>query len=190
MKARFLRLADQLTALRLLLILPLWVLALLGLRFALGVGVAVAGLTDVLDGPIARRQGRPSRFGSQLDSIADHSLTASTLAWLIMFRPDFFRDYGVPMAIWAGLTLVTLLVGYIRFRRFANLHLYSAKVAGFVGYLFAIWLLMVDRSAAPFFYVAITLAFVATVETLLALLTRTTVDEHIGTILRSTHRKR
>lgn len=185
MKARFLRLADQLTALRLLLIPPLWVLALLDLRLALGVGVAVAGLTDVLDGPIARRQGRPSRFGSQLDSIADHALTASTLAWLIMFRPDFFREYGLPMAAWAVLAIATLAVGWVRFRRFANLHLYSAKLAGFVGYMFAIWLLMFDRPAAPFFYIAIALAFIATGETLIALLTRSGVDEHIGTIIRS-----
>lgn len=188
MKHHIRRLADQLTALRLVLVAPLWVLALLGLRVPLGIGLAVAGLTDVLDGPIARLQGRPSRFGSQLDSIADHILTTSALIWLIMFRPDFFVRYGTVLVAWAGLAVITLAVGYARFRRFANLHLYSAKAAGFVGYLFAIWMLVTDRPAAPFFQVAITLAFIATGETLAIMLIRRHVDEHAGTIFRSPKR--
>jgi phosphatidylglycerophosphate synthase len=184
MKARFRRLADELTLLRLLLVPPLWVLALLDMRVPLGIGLAVAGLTDVLDGPIARRQGTPSRIGSQMDSIADHTLTASALIWLIMFRPEFFREYAAVLFTWGGFALVTLVVGYVRFRRFANLHLYSAKAAGFVGHLFAIWMLLRDGPAAPFFHVAIALAFLATAETLAVLLVRSAVDERAGTILR------
>lgn len=184
MKAHFMRLADELTLLRLLLVPPLWVLALLDMRVPLGIGLAVAGLTDVLDGPIARRQGSSSRIGSQLDSIADHTLTTSALLWLIMFRPAFFREYAAVLITWGAFAVVTLIVGYARFRRFANLHLYSAKAAGFVGHVFAIWMLLFDGPAAPFFHIAITLAFLATAETFAVLLTRTTVDEKAGTILR------
>jgi phosphatidylglycerophosphate synthase len=184
MKAHFMRLADELTLLRLLLVPPLWVLALLDLRVPLGIGLAVAGLTDVLDGPIARRQGAPSRIGSQLDSIADHTLTASALIWLIMFRPEFFREYATVLFAWGGFAIVTLLVGYVRFRRFANVHLWYAKAAGFVGYVFAIWMLLLDGPAAPFFHIVIALAFLATAETLAVFVTRASVDETVGTILR------
>ena len=106
-----------------------------------------------------------------------------------MRRPDFFRDHGGLLLIWAALGLITLLVGWVRFRRVANLHLYSAKAAGFVGYLFVIYLLMFDGPAAPFFYVSITLAFAGTIETLVVLLTRSIVDERVGTILRRPPRR-
>jgi len=180
----FRRLADQLTLLRLILAVPLWVFALLGQRLLLGIGLAIAGLTDVLDGPIARRQGRPTKFGSQMDSIADHTLFASTLVWLVMFRPDFFRGYGVWLIAWAALATATLIVGLVRYRRFANLHLYSAKTAGVVGYLFALYMVMFDGPATPYFWITFALAAAATTETLLIFLTRGRADEHTGTIFR------
>lgn len=181
---RFKRLPNQLTLFRLLMAVPLWVFALLGLRTLLGIGLAVAGLTDVLDGPIARRVGRTSRFGSQMDSLADLTLFASIVIWLIMMRPEFFREYGTVIVVWGALGIVVLAVGWIRFRRLANLHLYSAKTAGVLGYLFALYMLMFDGPAAPFFWIAIGAAFLGSSETLVILLTRSNVDEHGGTILR------
>lgn len=181
---RFGTLPDFITLSRLVLTPVLWVLALLGKRPALGTLVGIAGLTDILDGFLARRLGHTSRWGSQLDSVADMVLIASITIWLIMLRPDFFRDHGTMLATWAALGLATLVVGWIRFRRVANLHLYSAKAAGFVGYVFVIYLLMFDGPPAPFFYVAIGLAFAGTIETLAVMLTRNVVDERVGTIFR------
>lgn len=181
---RFGTLPDFITLSRLVLTPVLWVLAMLQERAALGILVAVAGFTDILDGFLARRMGITSRWGSQLDSVADMVLVASITIWLVMLRPDFFREHGLLLLIWAVTGLVTLLVGWIRFRRIANLHLYSAKTAGFVGYLFVIYLLMFDRPAAPFFYVAIGLAFAGTLETLAVMLTRSIVDERVGSIFR------
>ena len=80
--------ANYLSALRLALVPVLWVLALLELPFYLGVGLAVAGLTDVLDGPVARATGRTSRYGAQLDSLADILLMASIFWWLVLLRPS------------------------------------------------------------------------------------------------------
>lgn len=182
---RFRRLPNQLTLLRLLLAVPLWIFALLGMRTLLGSFLALAGLTDVLDGYIARHEGRTSKFGSQLDSIADMILFFSIGIWLIMFRPEFFRDYGAVLLAWAALGIFTLAVGWVRFRRFGNLHLWSSKVAGFLGYMFTLYMLMFDGPAAPFFWIAISAAILATSEALLLLLTRSRVDEHSGTIFRS-----
>jgi phosphatidylglycerophosphate synthase len=181
---RFGTLPDFITLSRLVLTPVLWILALVGERPLLGILVAVAGFTDILDGFLARRLGRTSRWGSQLDSLADMVLVASITIWLVMLRPDFFRDHGTPLLIWVVLAALTLLVGWVRFRRITDLHLYSAKAAGFIGYLFVIYLLMFDGPAAPFVYVAIAFAFAGTSETLLVLLTRSQVDERVGSILR------
>lgn len=64
-----------------------------------------------------------------------------------------------------------------------DLHLYSAKLAGTVGYVFVATLFFFESYSRTFFAVALGLVFLATAETLLVLLTRSRVDEHAGSIL-------
>ena len=63
--------ADWISAARLLLVPILWPLAVTGHGRLVGVGLLVAGLTDFLDGRVARRSGHESRHGARLDAIAD-----------------------------------------------------------------------------------------------------------------------
>jgi len=178
------RLPNLLTAVRLVLLAPLWALALAGRRAELAAGLLLAGLTDVLDGVLARRSGRATPFGSQLDSLADMLLAGSIVVWLALLRPDFFRAEAPLLLAWVGLGLLALAVGWVRFRRFANLHLYSAKVAGAAGYGFAISLLLVDGYSRPLFLAVLAVCVLASLETLLVFLLREDVDEHLGSILR------
>lgn len=60
-----------------------------------------AGLTDLLDGPLARRTGSQSAFGARLDSAADLVFFAAASACLL---PRLWRL--LPPAVWLG-TLVT-----------------------------------------------------------------------------------
>lgn len=173
---------NQLTALRLALIPVLWALTLSGAPALVRPGVLLAASTDVADGIIARRTRTTTRFGSAFDSVADHLLSASTICFLVLLRPDFVREQAVPLAAWALLGLATLGYGWVRHRRLGNLHLYSAKLAGAVGYVFVATLFFFESYSRTFFAVALGLAFLATAETLLVLLTRSRVDEHVGSI--------
>jgi phosphatidylglycerophosphate synthase len=173
--------ANQMTTLRLFMIPLLWVVAALGKPAHLGIGVAVAGSTDVLDGYLARRSGQTTAFGSRLDSIADHLLTLSTALWLLWLRPDFVREQLLALLLWGALGVLVLLVGWARFRRLGDLHLYSAKLAGTAGYLFAIWLLIFGSYHPAVFAVVIGLCYFSALESLVALLLRRGVDEHMGT---------
>lgn len=175
--------ADVLTLARLLMVPILWVLALTVRSFYLGVGLAVAGLTDVLDGPVARRTGRSSRYGAQLDSVADILLMASVFWWLFLLRPEFFLDNAIPLVIWAVIGSAAVIATLVKFGRMANLHLYSAKAAGVLGYLFAVWILTFESYSSLFFGVAMGAAILASTETLLVALTRDRVTERIGSIL-------
>ncbi|HXH82716.1 MAG TPA: CDP-diacylglycerol--glycerol-3-phosphate 3-phosphatidyltransferase [Candidatus Tectomicrobia bacterium] len=78
-------LANWLTVLRILLI-PVFVSLLVYRRPGAALLVfAVAAATDLLDGYVARRQGRQSRLGAFLDPMADKLLLVSsfaTLTWL------------------------------------------------------------------------------------------------------------
>jgi len=189
MKSWWRRPSDQLTLTRLLLALPLWVCALLRLRLLLGAGLLLAGLTDVLDGPVARRSGGVTRFGSQLDSVADMLIITSMVIWLRLLRPEFFRMYATPILIWAMLGIMTLLLGWVRFRRLGDVHLWSAKVAGVLGYLFTVYMLAWEGPAAPFFWIAIGAAYLSAGETLIVMATQSHIDERAGTVFRMGRRR-
>jgi phosphatidylglycerophosphate synthase len=174
---------NQLTTLRLALIPPLWLLALLGYPVVVGVVLFVAATTDVLDGYLARRGGLVTEFGSRFDSVADHLLTASTAVWLLMLRPEVFREQRALLLVWLILGAAALLVGWLRFGRVGALHLYSAKAAGVLGYGFAIYLLVFGSYPQPFFYLVLAACLLGSAETLLVHLTRDRVNEHIGSII-------
>ncbi len=78
-------LPNALTLVRLGLVYPVVVL-LLDRRFAMALGVfLIAGVTDALDGFLAKRWGWRSRLGAILDPLADKALLVAsylTLTWL------------------------------------------------------------------------------------------------------------
>lgn len=91
----------------------------------------VTGLTDVLDGWLARKTGTASRFGARLDSIAD----------LLFYGVLLFRLFPVlwqklPTAIWYAVAAIILarLAAYtiaaVRYHQFAALHTWLNKLTG------------------------------------------------------------
>ena len=179
-----LTISDWLTLVRLASVPILWIVALIWRDpFWVGIGAAVAAFTDVLDGPIARHSHKTTARGSRLDSIADHLLTFSIAGWVIWFRPDFIAEQVYLLAAWGIVGVSALIVGWVRFRRIGDLHLYSAKVAGALMYLFAIWLLIFGTYNETVFYVVIATLFIGSGENLLVVSTRKSVDERIGSIL-------
>lgn len=90
-----LTLANQLTLLRIVLI-PAFVLAVLYGRigYALAAFLA-AGLTDALDGLIARRTGKKTTLGAWLDPLADKLLLVT--AFVILTVPATGLQYRIPL---------------------------------------------------------------------------------------------
>jgi len=176
-------LPNQLTASRLALVPVLWGLALLGEPVWLGIGVMAASITDMLDGYLSRRWNQTSEFGARLDSIADHLLAVSTTLWLVLLRPFFFREQRWPLILWGAFALLVLLVSWLKFRRFVNLHLYTSKVAVILAFLFGVPLLILGRYNRVHFWITLVVCTLAAVESLIVILTRDRVDENIGSIL-------
>ena len=89
----FTNIANQLTLLRILLI-PLFVLVYysgLNGRFLLAAALfGLAGITDYLDGYIARRFNLTTRFGAFLDPVADKLMVAVALSVLIEIHGDLW----------------------------------------------------------------------------------------------------
>lgn len=101
------------------------------------------GLTDVLDGWIARRTKTTSKFGATLDSIADLLFYA---VMLIKILPVLWER--LPKIIWCVVAVILLIrlasytVAAIKFRRFAAVHTYLNKVTGFSVFLLPYALLL------------------------------------------------
>ena len=92
---RNLTLANQLTILR-ILIVPLFViLVVYGMLGAALVSFMVAGLTDALDGLIARRAGQRTSLGAWLDPMADKLLLVTT--FIILTVPSVPLTNHLPL---------------------------------------------------------------------------------------------
>ena len=89
----------------------------------------VSGLTDMVDGAVARKTGTVSAFGAKLDTAADFVLVAVCL-WKLL------PMLSVPLWLWlwiGGIALtkaVNLLSGYILQKRFVAMHTVMNKVTG------------------------------------------------------------
>ena len=172
---------DLLCFARLLLVPVVWALALSNLPFYTGIALLAAGLTDVFDGIIARRWNIVTAYGSRLDSIADTLMEISAAAAVLILKPGIFTGHALILGVWIAVEASSILLGWIKFRRIANLHLYLTKVAGVVAYAFVIYTFVAGYNET-FFYVTVTLLIVSSLECLLIQLIAPRVDEHMKSI--------
>ena len=177
-------LPNLLSACRVALVPLLWVLAVRGDTAAVGFGLVVAGITDVLDGQLARRLDAATPAGAALDSLGDNLLALSAAVWLVMLRPDVAARFAAPLAIWLALYACFLGLGVIKFRRFANLHLYSSKAAAVVGYVFVTSCFLFPGVPVALGWLAFVTAVAAVVEGLICQVVARTIDEHAGSVVR------
>ena len=98
---------NALTVLRLLAIIPFSALAMQGKdRGALAL-FAIAGLTDALDGTIARHFGQTSRIGRLLDPLTDKLFTGVAFVVLSLFRHGLS---SIPVWIMCAVLLRDVLI--------------------------------------------------------------------------------
>ena len=90
-----------------------------------------AGLTDVLDGWVARKTGRISEFGAKLDSIADLLFYGILL---IRLFPVLYQI--LPGEIWyavfalIAVRFASYAAAAVKYHRFASLHTWMNKLTG------------------------------------------------------------
>lgn len=141
----------------------------------------LAGLSDALDGWIARSTHTTSKAGAVLDSIAD------LLFYAVMVLKIFPTLWEVlPRVIWFGvlfvllLRLVSYLVAGIKFRKFAALHTYMNKVTGMLVFLIPYMILLPVGTAYCWFSCGV--GILASVEELLIHILRKEYSGEVKTI--------
>jgi CDP-diacylglycerol---glycerol-3-phosphate 3-phosphatidyltransferase len=84
---------NTLTWLRILMIPGIVILFYLPFDWsspAVGIGFALAGITDTLDGYYARKLGQTSRLGAFLDPVADKLIVATALVLIVSKDPKWY----------------------------------------------------------------------------------------------------
>jgi phosphatidylglycerophosphate synthase len=184
LRARLALVPNAISAFRVALVPILWLMAFRGEAGWVVVGLVVAGASDLLDGYLARRLQATSSLGAQLDSLGDNLLALSGVAWLVMLRPDVVEAFLLPLQALLALYLVFLGVGWAKFRRFGNLHLYSGKLSAIFLYAFLLHSLWFAAWSVPLFYAMWSVTAVALLEGLTYQLISRSVDEDAGSLVR------
>ncbi len=178
------------TAARLLLVAMLWGFALTGHSAVVGIGLGLAFFTDVADGYLARRLNRVSAFGSKFDSTVDSLVAPSAIVWILLLHPEVVTQHLVLAALWFGATYASLVIGLIRHRRFANLHLQSSRIACVVQYAFLVDVFAASMYSPLLLYAAAVFGIYSSVETLLLQLAFDDVTDQERSFVRALRRRR
>ncbi len=128
---------------------------------------ALAGLTDMLDGFLARRLKAESAFGSRLDTVADMAMLAAALYTLWPYLPLEDAALGWLGGV-AAVKMVSLAVYGVRWRRLLSHHSLLNKAVGGLLYLYPFTLTQPWKAEAV--YGLLALATVAALEELLAVI--------------------
>ena len=125
----------------------------------------LTGVTDVLDGAIARKYGTTSEKGARLDSIADLMFYTISLARIM---PALWRN--LPHTIWyaVGALLVVrglaYLVDAVKNHRFASIHTYLNKATGLL--VFGVVYFINTKAAVPYCWTVCAVGMIASLQEL------------------------
>jgi phosphatidylglycerophosphate synthase len=166
------RVPNMLSVLR--MALSLCLLLFLNDRAAYLAIFLLCGLTDVLDGVIARRANARSMLGARLDTAGDFLLFIILLASVIIWEGEAVLPYA-PYA--AGIVLIriaSLAVSAVRFKKTAGVHTWANKAAGLL--IFAALGVYIPTGALWIFIPGCAAAAVSAAEELAILVTAERLD--------------
>lgn len=103
----------------------------------------VAGITDIIDGAVARKTGTVSEFGSRLDTIADIVFVGACLIKLLPVLDVPLWLY-IWIAVIAFIKVANIAIGYIRQKELVAVHSVINKVTGGLLFVFPLTLVFVD----------------------------------------------
>ena len=94
----------------------------------------LCGFSDMIDGTIARKTNSISKFGSQLDTVADLIFAIVSLFKLLpaIRIPQWLYIWGGVIAI---IKIINIIWGYVSEKQFVSLHTIMNKITGLLLFL-------------------------------------------------------
>ena len=162
----------------------LWLLFMKPLSALFLTVYTITGITDVLDGAIARKYGTTSEAGARLDSIAD--LLFYTLILIRIFPVMWVT---LPKKIWVAVGAILVVRGLsyvtaaVKYRRFASMHTYMNKLTGLM--VFGVPYAIGSPIAVPYCWCVCAVAMLASLGELIIHLTSKEYDPNRKMLLKS-----
>ena len=149
------QIANIITSSRILCGICLWFCPVFSVSFY--IIYLFCGITDMLDGIIARKTKAVSELGARLDSVADIVFVAVCLAKILPL-------IHLPVWLWIWITIITTIkIGnvlwvFMRSKRLISIHTVWNKATGFLLFLFPLTLSFIEPM-----YSSVIVCFFATV---------------------------
>jgi CDP-diacylglycerol---glycerol-3-phosphate 3-phosphatidyltransferase len=128
----------------------------------------ICGLTDIVDGFIARKTGTTSSLGARLDSMGDMVMVGVLL--LVLYP---IINPPTPIVIWTIsigiIRLASMAVALKKYKTFAGIHTYGNKITGIVLFIFPILLPYIHTTVLM--YIICVVASISAIEELIIQLT-------------------
>ena len=103
----------------------------------------IAGLTDMIDGTVARKAGTVSEFGAKLDTMADFALVAACLIKLVPVL-----ELPVWLWLWIGgialIKMINIVSGCVVRKKIITPHTVMNKVTGVLLFILPLTLRIID----------------------------------------------
>ena len=114
----------------------------------------IAGVSDMVDGEVARKTGTVSEFGSKLDTTADFVFVSVCLIKLVpaIHTPTWLIIWIIVIA---AIKLTNLISGYVMQKEIVVLHTYMNKVTGILLFVLPLTLTFIDLKYSGVFVSAI-----------------------------------
>ena len=113
-----------------------------------------AGVSDMIDGTVARKVGTVSEFGSKLDTVADLVLVTVCLIKLIPVL-DIPSWLFIWISIVALIKMINIISGYVKYKEFVAVHKVMNKVTGILLFILPLTLTIIDLKYSGAFVSAV-----------------------------------
>lgn len=142
----------------------------------------LCGLSDILDGYLARKFKLSSNLGAKIDTIADLIVFFIIIYLIIrLMNPYMIGQYLVYIFIILILRAISVLVVYIKYREFAFLHTILNKIAGLTIYISTIIFFM--SGVENIYFIPIGISMIASIEEIMINLIKNKLNRDIKSIL-------
>lgn len=140
------------------------------------------GVTDKLDGTIARYLNQTTALGAKLDTIADMIFYPLIALWLYRFEKGVVGDWWYLIYLLIILFSFKLIAGKIKFGYIPAFHTIGAKTFSASLYFFMIISMLKPDLAESLFPALCIIGYVNQIEETYIMLTRDSVDENIKSV--------
>ena len=140
------------------------------------------GVTDKLDGTLARYLNQTSSLGAKLDTMADMVFYPFIALWLYRFESTVVGEWWILVYILLGLFFLKMILGKVKFGEIPSFHTIGGKTFAASLFFFMITAILYPDIAERLFPILCAIGYLNQLEEMYIFITRDNVDENIKSV--------